>query len=141
MMPNAKITAVCLAAAVLFVPACRGKDPVAPARKALAGYVAAVDAFAARAEKVTDPTAAAAAVETLVAELQPVAAAIRSLGAEFPGLGDPAAAPERLKPDAAAADEAGGRLAAAMTKIMAWGDAPAVRTAVAKLAKIENLLK
>ncbi len=89
----------------------------------------------------TDAAAAAAAVEKLADDLRPVASSIRALGREFPDLGDAASAPPRLKPDVEAADAAGGRLAAAMAKIMAWGDAPAVRAAVARLAEVEAQLK
>ena len=133
--------ATAIACAVFLLPGCKAKDPVAPARKTLAAYSAAVDAFAARADAITDAASAAAAVEKLVDELRPAAASIRALGKEFPDLGDPASAPPLLKPDLEAADAAGGRLAAAMGKIMAWGDAPAVRAAVARLAEVETLLK
>ncbi|MDD8025497.1 MAG: hypothetical protein PHI34_03205 [Acidobacteriota bacterium] len=140
-MTRARPAVACLLAAVLFCPACRGQDPVGPSRRALAGYVAAVDAFAARADKAADAAAAAAAVASLVADLRPVASAIKSLGAEFPDLGNPADAPPALKPDVAAAEQAGGRLTAAMAKIMVWGYVPAVKEAVAMLAEIETLSK
>ncbi len=135
------LAAAALAAAVILLPACKGQDPVAPSRRALAAYASAIDAFAARAAAATDAATAAAAVEKLADALRPVAASIRDLGREFPDLGDAAAAPPGLKPDVEAAEAAGGRLAAAMAKVMAWGDIPAVRAAVARLAEVEAQLK
>lgn len=140
-MNKKRLAAAGLLAAVLLCPACKGRDPIEPARKALTGYVAAVDAFAARADRAGDIDSAAAAVVALTADLRPVASAIRSLGADFPELGNPSDAPPALKPDVAAAEQAGERLAAAMVKIMTWGYAPAVKDAVAKLAEIEALLR
>lgn len=135
------IAATALGLSALFLPGCRGKDPVEPARRALAAYAAAVDAFAARADAVSDAASAAAAVQELTDALRPAASSIRALGRDFPDLGDPASSPPRLKADVEAAEAVGNRLAAAMAKIMAWGDAPPVRAAVARLAEVEALLR
>ncbi len=140
-LASVSASAAFLLAAVCLLPACHRKDSVGPARRVLAAYAAAVDAFAARAEKVSDAASAAAAVAGLKADLLPVAAAVKSLGAEFPELGNPSDAPAALKPDVAKAEEAGSRLTAAMAKVMAWGYVPAVKEAVASLAEVEALLR
>lgn len=140
-MTRNRIASAGLLAVVSLFAACHREDPVPPARRALAAYVAAVDSFAAKAEKASDSAAAAAAISALKAELLPVAAAIKALGADFPELADPGDAPAALKADVARAEEAGGRLTAAMTKIMVWGYVPAVKEAVASLAEIEALFR
>ena len=142
-MTKHRLAAACLLAAVLLLSRLPGQGSRRPARKALAGYVAAVDAFAARADKAGDAgfrrRRGRALSRPICARSPPRSA---RWAPDFPGLANPC----RRAPGPQARRRRGGgrrasRLAAAMAKIMVWGYAPAVKDAVAKLAEIEALLR